>query len=197
VIGQIDPDTLVPPTDLTGNVASGIAHLTWTAPANADNLLRYDVERQGVVVGQTVSLETTYADTLTTLPAGNYTYRVRARYSSGVSPYCAPWNYYWDPASGISWGGSGYQPDHDVLAAFPNPTNGMLVVNLPTQMMRTNLVLALFDIAGREIKRWRAAGGNGTTINVPLPEGLGAGVYVLQIWFGESVQKRLKVVYLP
>ena len=70
VVGDLTPDSLLSPQNLTGYGEGDLVHLSWSAPEGLDDFLRYEIERQGDIVGQTEYLETSYTDTLTALPQG-------------------------------------------------------------------------------------------------------------------------------
>jgi len=194
VVGGLTPDTLFAPDDLTGAGDGDLVHLSWSAPGPGDDLLRYEIERQGAIVGQTGHLETTWTDNLAGLPEGDYQYRVRARYSTGVSLFCDPWSYHYVPVGVI---GGGATPAMTGAAAFPNPTNGMIKLRLGPEFKGGKVAVRLFDVRGREVRSWvlTAAGAGAVGLDLPA-QGLRAGVYVLDIR-SEGLQQRLKVVMLP
>lgn len=198
VVGQFTPDELVPPTDLVGVPQGDLLRLTWSAPAGMDDLLRYEIERQSVLIGQTQHLETTYTDTLSNLPEGYYIYRVRARYSTGVSAFSAPFEYHWVPA-GIREKIPPGDASSDEAAVFPNPANGMIRLSLTAFPRDRSVELKLFDVRGRPAAVWREALKAGQShLMLRLPDDLPAAVYVLNVKLGDgSPPLRRKVVYLP
>ncbi len=198
VVGHLTPDNLLPPTNLSGIGQGDLLLLNWSAPGSMDNLLRYEIERNGLLIGQTQFLETTFTDTLTGLPQGAYSYRVRARYSTGVSPFCDPWSYYWDPMGVMEANGEGVLPERIILEGFPNPTNGLFKVNLQIGRGAGEITLVLRDILGRKVADWRVdAAAQGGRITLALPLALSSGVYFLE-WFEEGLlPQRLKVILLP
>lgn len=90
-------------------------------------------------------------------------------------------------------------PKNPDLAVFPNPTNGMLKLNLGANYHGGHVALVLYDVAGREMKRWRLAPPSGNqAIRLDLPDGLAGGLYFLEVGFEGGLRpERLKVVYLP
>ncbi len=198
VVGQFAPDELDPPTNLTGTPQGDLLRLTWSAPAGMDDLLRYEIERQSVLIGQTQYLETSYTDTLTNLPEGYYTYRVRARYSTGVSAFSAPYEYHWVPV-GIRDDVRQEDKASQAAVVFPNPANGMIRVILTPFPCDRSVELKLYDVRGRPAVAWRETWKAGQCqIILRLPDDLPAAVYVLVADLNDpSPPLRWKVIYLP
>lgn len=196
VVGDLTPDSLLAPGDLFGTGIGDLLYLTWSAPGAFDDLLRYEVERQGLIIGQTQYLETEYTDTLTGLPPGTYTYRVRARYSTGCSPFSDPWDYQWD-TTGVKDGDPDLLPTNIGLSVFPNPTNGALCVSLGRMMNRGAISLVLYDVLGRDVARWERRASFSGVFRLDLPRDLSAGLYILEVRGGNAFRSRVKVVYLP
>lgn len=197
VVGDLTPDDLLAPGELNGVGEGDLLHLSWSAPAPLDNLLRYEIERQGEIIGQTQYLETIYTDTLTDLPSGIYSYRVRARYSTGYSPFSDPWDYDW-AGTGVINNNPVIKPTEMSFTAFPNPTNGMITIKPSAAGNAAHQSFVLFDIQGREVMRVAgnlAVGAN--SISLRLPEGLSAGVYILEGRARAKRSERVKIVYLP
>jgi hypothetical protein len=196
VVGDLIPDELLPPTDLSGTAQGDLLHLTWSAPTGSDDLLRYEIERQGEIIGQTVYLETEYTDTLTLIPYGLYAYRVRARYSTGISSFTDPWEFFWD-STGVKDPRAHYLPQSVGLHAYPIPTNGALNVSFEGLFPGDRLKLNLYDLLGREILSYGFSNKTkGRTIQIVLPETLAGGIYILAAQ-NDYLQIRRKVVYLP
>jgi hypothetical protein len=198
VVGQFTPDELDPPTNLAGAPQGDLLLLTWSAPAEMDALLRYEIERQSVIIGQTEHLETNYTDTLTNLPEGYYTYRVRARYSTGVSAFSAPYEYHWVPV-GIRENVRKEGESSDAAVVFPNPVNGMIRIGLKTFRGAQSVELKLYDVRGCAAAEWREALQAGQhQLQLQLPNDLPAAVYVLVVDLGDgSPPLHWKVIYLP
>ncbi len=197
VVGELTPDSLLAPQNLTGYGEDDLVHLSWSAPEGLDDLLRYEIERQGSIVGQTEYLETSYIDTLTGLPQGIYTYRVRANYSTGLSPFSDPWDYYWD-STGVQRDDPQMLPNDAKMTIFPNPTNGEFRVSFIGGLVKGKYSLALFDLLGRGVGRWeKESDCTQTVLSIQLPYTLAAGIYILEAYQGEHAPIRRKVVYLP
>lgn len=197
VVGTLTPDSLLPPENLMGSGNAELVYLTWSAPGAGDDLLRYEIERQSSIIGQTLYLEMTYTDTLTGLSPGLYTYRVRARYSTGVSPFSNSWDYQWDSTS-VGWENPGKEPFAATLSVFPNPTNGAMRLHWGGSIRAGEVTIVLYDLLGRVLWQW---GGNlesaGSALDLRLPVDLAAGVYILEAKTQNSPPMRGKVVYLP
>lgn len=195
VVGDLTPDQLLPPTDLTGTGQGEVVHLSWSAPAGTDDLLRYEIAREGNIIGETEYLETEYTDTLAGLSPGIYSYRVRARYSTGVSPFCDPWDYQWD-STAVEVGSVHLFPDAIKLEVFPNPTNGSITVRYQLSRVGKDYSVTLFDVAGRKmmsrrISKWELSG----VLRIELADRWAAGIYLIELRSDGAV-KRVKFVYL-
>ncbi len=197
VVGDIDPDELLPPTDLSGSSQGDLLLLTWSPPEATDDMLRYEIERQGEIIGQTIYQETEFTDTLTTLPPGLFTYRVRTIYSTGASPFCDPWDFLWD-STGVENEIGSNLPQRAEFSAFPVPTNGNLTVSITGTSVFGNVSIFIFDLLGREVWRWDVQKKSAVSVyNLSLPPHLAAGVYILESRNDDLIQARRKIVYLP
>ncbi|MFH1863116.1 MAG: hypothetical protein ABH878_09945 [bacterium] len=198
VVGRLTPDSLLAPSNLTGQGEDNWVYLSWEAPSGWDNLLRYEIERQGIMVGQTAFLETTYTDTLTGLPQGEYSYRVRARYSTGASGFSDPWFYQYVPVS-VGSEVSIKKQGAPSMRIFPNPTNGKLNLHWQGGEPEELITLFLYDLSGRKVGQWRLSVlPEGMQINLTFPPDLAAGVYLLKaVLPGSKEIVHTKVVYLP
>ncbi len=197
VVGNLTPDSLFPPTNLDGEGLGELVHLTWSAPEGTDDLLRYEIERNEEIVGETVYLETDYTDTLTGLPPGIYTYRVRARYSTGVSSFSDPWVYLWD-STAVGDTDPEILPEIVSLDIYPNPTNGSIKVRyaLPPGTIGVRF-LVVYDIGGRRVLRRELPGESlQGTLEIELGEDLSAGIYIIALQRGEISECREKFIYL-
>jgi hypothetical protein len=197
VIGDLTPDQLLPPSDLIGQGLGELVVLSWSAPSGTDDLLRYEIQRQDEIVGQTIYLETEYTDTLTGLPWGTYVYRVRARYSTGVSPFSDPWTYQWDSTAVLPHDPPS-PPQTGHLEIFPNPANGQFSVHysLPPTTNANN-TLSVFNICGQRIlHRKLPEGVFEGAVEFELKGNLSAGIYLVELRVGKSSGRREKLVYL-
>ncbi len=120
-------EVLYPPTALTGEIEDyNNIRLSWTAPVNSGGLrdfVEYELLRNDtVIITQT---ELTYFDQL--IPDGDYTYQVRAVYSSGTSSLSNSVSFnveYPYPPSNLQ----ANVVDDDVNLSWNAPTNGRVFV---------------------------------------------------------------------
>jgi hypothetical protein len=81
----------------------------------------------------------------------------------------------------------------------PNPTNGAIKIVLPGQHLGSEIQLKLYDLLGRVVGSWQEPMlPEQTSLSITPSRPLAAGIYLLEVWFGEGLQPlHLKVVYLP
>ncbi|MCX6641543.1 MAG: T9SS type A sorting domain-containing protein [bacterium] len=197
VVGDLTPDTLLAPDNLSGVGLWELLHLSWSPPNGLDDQLYYEIERLGQIIGRTQSLETAYTDTLTGLPAGEYTYRVRSRYSTGFSAFSNPFEYQWDP-TGVREFMPPVLPDKVTLTVFPNPAKSTLKISGSPVVVQSIKTLILYDLLGREVQRWEPSGitTDGEVI-LPISRNLSAGIYLLSVTHFSGERLIQKIAFLP
>ncbi|HEX7343319.1 MAG TPA: hypothetical protein VF398_03585 [bacterium] len=104
-----------------------------------------------------------------------------------------------DIVSGIETGGNNALPARPTISLFPNPTNGAFRLNWNGGQIRSVSELLLYDLAGRQIKRWLIEPPwESSAVSIQLPDGLAGGIYLLEVGFEGGLRpERLKLIYLP
>jgi len=130
--------------------------------------------------------------------------RSSVNYGSGFQALIPPRDIYircmvGDPLSGVESGGNAALPANPDISLYPNPTNGAFRVNLGGGFGGKLAQLILYDLAGRQIKRWPIEPPEASpAVSIQLPDGLAGGIYLLEVGFEGGLRpERLKLIYLP
>jgi hypothetical protein len=104
-----------------------------------------------------------------------------------------------DLSSAVEPGGNAPLPNRPALTVYPNPTNGAFRLNLGGGYSGLVTEARLYDLAGRQIKKWPIQPpGASPTVSIQLPDGLAGGIYLLEVGFEGGLRpERLKIIYLP
>jgi hypothetical protein len=178
-------ELMYPPTGLEASVNGDDVSLSWSAPATDYDIHEYQVFRDGDQVGS--ATQSPYTDL--NLPAGTYSYTVKARYVMGLSPDSEPAEAVIatpndDPASP--------SVSRISLVPAPNPFDGECRLALSLKSP-SPVRVDLYDIRGRHLGRIfegrLEAGVRTVDWNGDHPDGsrLPAGVYVLRCSVADGV----------
>jgi len=85
---------------------------------------------------------------------------------------------------------SAYAEGRIAIRVYPNPASDELIVDLPPGMPSADLQLQLFSLRGQLVFQGKAAR------MIPLPDGLPAGVYILQLRQGERLVTSHRITLL-
>lgn len=139
-----------PPSNFQASINGSIVHLSWNSPGVGDNLLYYNIYRDGALIaGEIQTLE--YYDDLLGMSFGDYSYRASAVFSQGESALTPPQVVTYDGT--LVEGPDRLIPDRHYLDRnYPNPFN-------PETSFRFGLavggeaVFVIYNITGREVAR--------------------------------------------
>ena len=80
------------------------------------------------------------------------------------------------------------------IVVFPNPTKGVLTVNIPKDVLANAQKIQVLDLAGNKLKEIALTGDSEVSIHM---EGMLPGIYFIQVRGTDGVLGRAKFVYQP